>query len=122
MNFRRNRLALLLALPALALGACGGDSDEDQIKDIINDVSENAATICDKSTDRLLEETLGGSKEECEKQAKEAEESDTDGDVENIEVEVDGDKATAKFKDNDGDDNTVQFVKEDGDWKVDEIA
>jgi hypothetical protein len=118
----KRRIAVFLAVPTLALAACGGDSDEDQIKDIINDVSKNAETICDKSTDRLLEEQLGGSKEECEKQAKEAEEGDTDGDVENIDVEIDGDKATAKFKDNEGDDNTVDFVKEDGDWMIDKIA
>jgi hypothetical protein len=118
----RTRIALLLAIPTLALAACGGDSDEDQIKDIINGVSENAETICDKSTDRLLEEQLGGDKEECKKQAAEAEEGDADGDVKDLEVKVDGDKATATFTDNDGDDNTVDLVKEDGDWMIDKIA
>ena len=118
----KQRAALLLAIPAFALAACGGDSDEDKIKDIINEGSENPQTICDNATDKLLEQ-VGGSVDACKKAAKEAEEqegADTEK-PESIDVTVDGDKATAKFKDEDGD-NTVRFVKDGDDWKVDEVA
>ena len=118
----KTRLALLLTLPTLALGACGGDSDEDKIEKIINDGSENAASICENATDRLIKEQLGGTRKACETSASAAEEGDKDGDVKDLEVEVDGDKATAKFTDNDGDPNNVTFVKQDGDWKIDKIA
>lgn len=118
----KTRMALLLAVPTLALGACGGDSDEDKIKDIINDGSENAVSICENATDKLIKEQLGGTRESCEKQAEEAEKGDKDGDVKDLKVEVDGDKASANFTDNDGDANKVSFVKEDGDWKIDKIG
>ena len=116
----RTRLAVLLTVPALAFAACGGDSDEDKIKDIINDGSENAESICDHATQKVLAQ-VGGSVDECKKQAREAEKEDPDsGKPENIDVNVDGDKATAKFKDDDGD-NTVNFVKDGDDWKIDAI-
>ncbi|HEX8086867.1 MAG TPA: hypothetical protein VF529_21455 [Solirubrobacteraceae bacterium] len=119
MTPRRNLSALLLVVPALALATCGGDSDEDKIKDLINDVSANAEVICDNATDRFLKEQLGGDRDECKKQAKQAEQSDRDGDVDDLKVEIDGDNATATFTDNEGDDRTVELVKQDGDWKVD---
>lgn len=117
----KTRAALLLALPTLAFAACGGDSDEDKIKAIIEDGAKNAETICDNATDKLLKQ-VGGSADACKKAAKEAEKEDGGDEApENIDVSIDGDKATAKFKDEDGD-NTVRFVKEGDDWKVDEVA
>lgn len=113
----KTRIALLLAIPTLALAACGGDSDEDKIESIINDGSKNAETICENATDQLIKDQLGGTLEECKKAAAQSEESDSDEEVKDLKVEVDGDKATATFKDSDGD-NTVSFVKQDGDWKV----
>lgn len=115
----KTRAALLLAIPALALGACGGDSDEDKIKDIINQGSENPETICENATDKVLEQ-VGGSVDACKKAAGEADEGDNKK-PEDIDVTVDGDKATAKFKDEDGD-NTVRFVKEGDDWKIDAVS
>ncbi|HEX2086503.1 MAG TPA: hypothetical protein VHF89_12535 [Solirubrobacteraceae bacterium] len=112
----KGRMALLLAVPALALGACGGDSDEDEIKAIIEDGAENPSSICDNATKRVLDQ-LGGSEESCKKAAEGEEGSDKPDD---IDVEVDGEKATAKFKDEDGD-NTVRFVKEGDTWKVDAV-
>jgi hypothetical protein len=118
----KQRAALLLAIPAFALAACGGDSDEDKIKDIINDGSENPQTICDHATDKLLQQ-VGGSVDACKTAAKEAEE-DEGGDTDkpdSIDVSIDGDKATAKFEDKDGD-NTVQFVKDGDEWKIDAVS
>ena len=115
------RMAALLAVPALALGACGGESDEEKITAVIQDVARDAATICDHATDRILED-LGGSAEECRKQA-EANPDDSDEEIKtDIDVEVDGDKATAKFTDNDDVDQTVTFVKDGDDWLVDAVG
>ncbi|HEV2755841.1 MAG TPA: hypothetical protein VG318_08710 [Actinomycetota bacterium] len=116
----KSKAALLLAIPALAFSACGGDSDEDKIKQIIDDGTKDAASICDNSTDRFISD-LGVSREECRKAAAEEEKTDKDDGVEDLKIEVDGDKATARFKDEDGD-NTVEFVKEGDDWKVDSVS
>ena len=116
----RTRIALLLAVPTLALAACGGDSDEDKITKIVNDGNENAVTICENATDNFLKAnnlTL----EECKKQAAEAEKSDPDKEPENLKVEVDGDKATATFKDSEGNNRTIGLVKDGDDWKVDQV-
>ena len=118
------RLATLLAVPALALSlaACGGggDSDEDKIKSVIQDVARDAATICEHSTQKILD-NVGGSVEECKKQA-EANPDDSSEEVKGeIEVSVDGDKATARFTDNDGVEQNVSFVKDGDDWLVDAV-
>jgi hypothetical protein len=116
----KHRVALLLALPVLALGGCGGDSDEDKIKAIVNDGAEDPSTICDHMTKKLLDQ-VGGSVDACKKQAKQADDGNNEK-PDKIDVKVDGDKATAKFKGSDGDDNNVTFVKDGGDWKVDAVA
>ena len=115
------KLALLLAVPALALSACGGESDEDKIKAVIQDVSKNAATICEHASDKVLD-LVGGSVEECKKQA-EANPDDSNEEIKgDIEVTVDGGKATAKFTDNEDKQQNVQFVKDGDDWLVDSIG
>lgn len=108
-------LITLLAVPMLALGACGGDdgnSDKDTLTKIIKDGNSKPATVCDHLTDALLEQ-IGGA-EGC-KQAAAQQKPDDSTDITSL--EIDGDKATAKVKDDDGD-NTIQFVKQDGEWKV----
>lgn len=119
MHMRGRTLSLLLMTPALALGACGGgSSDSSTIKDIVKKVDANDSAICDYASKNLLKQ-LGGTKADCDKQARaygSKDSSKVDGDVS---VKVDGDTATATFKTTDGKDHTVGFVKEDGDWKVD---
>lgn len=115
----KRRVALLLAVPTLALAACGGDSDEDKIEKIINDGNTDATSICRNATDKFLK-TAFETREECEKAAAEQEKSDKDQKPEDLKIEVDGDKATATFKDADGS-NTVSFVKDGDDWKVDAV-
>ena len=115
----KRRIALLLAVPTLAFAACGGDSDEDKIEKIINDGSSDAASICRNATDKFVKSVFS-SREECEKAAAEAEKTDKDEEPSDIKIEVDGDKATATFKDGDGD-NKVSFVKDGDDWKVDAV-
>jgi hypothetical protein len=118
MHMRGRTLSLLLLTPALALGACGGGGSESDIKDIVKKVDANDSAICDYASKNLLKQ-LGGTKADCEKQARAYGSKDStkvDGDVN---VKVDGDTATATFKTTDKKDHTVGFVKEDGDWKVD---
>lgn len=108
------RFAVLLTIPALALGACGGDdisSDEDLISGIVEEVSTDPAAICDHlSADSLRQ--LGG-REECLRMG--ADERGSDASIDDL--QIDGDSASAEITDADGK-TTVRFVKEDGDWKV----
>jgi hypothetical protein len=112
-------VALCLAVPALLAAGCGGggDSDEDQIKDIINAVAQDPLAICDDLSDDSLQTLFKGGADDCRTSGEEANASDDAGDVDIQDVKVDGDTATAKFKASDGKDTTVQFTK-DGDDSV----
>jgi len=110
----RNRLALLLVTPALALSACGGSSDSDKISDIIKNGDKDPTTICDNASAKL-KALLGGDK--CKDAARAY--SNKSHVVGDIKVTVNGDKATATFKTSDGKTQHPSFIKEDGDWKVD---
>ena len=116
MTPTRRTLLLLLTTPMLALSACGG-SDEDDIKDIINEVSKDSSTICQNASKNLLKQ-LGGEKD-CEELARAYPDETTTEIKGDIDVTVDGDTATAKFTDNENKPQTVKFVKEDGEWKAD---
>src|SRR6188472_3305459 len=59
----RRVLPTLLAVPALALSACGS-SDEDKIKDIVKDVDKDATALCDNATEKLLV-SVGGTVDKC---------------------------------------------------------
>jgi hypothetical protein len=113
----RNIVVALCGATALALAACGGggDGDEDKIRDVVKDVDNNPASLCtDYGTDQLIQK-LGGEKT-CSAAAEQAAKQDpSKTTVES--VDVNGDKATAKLKDDTGN-STVTFVKEDGEWKV----
>jgi hypothetical protein len=118
MTTPRRALLLLALAPAFALGACGGSSDSDDIKDVIQDVAKNSATACDHASKKLLAQ-LGGDKAKCEAAAR-AYPDDKPGEVKgDIDVKVNGDTATADFTDNEGKKQHVSFVKEDGEWKID---
>ncbi len=101
----------LLASAAILLSACGGKSDEDQIRGIVEDGAKKPSTICDNLAAAPLK-TIGG-KDGCKKLADQ--QKATDASVES--VSVNGDKGSAKVKDKDGS-NDVKFVKEGGDWKI----
>jgi hypothetical protein len=103
----------LLALPVVLLAACGGASDSDQIRDIVEEGSSDPTSICANLTDQGLKD-LGG-EAACEKLAES--QDNTDPDVEINSIEVDGDTATAKVTGKDGA-QTIRFVREDGDWRV----
>src|SRR4051794_4097359 len=109
-------LALALVAPALALSACGGSgsSDKDQITDIVNEVAETPAALCDHLSTELMKSTFGGSVDKC-KEAGKAQKSDGEADIKSIDIS--GDNATVKLSDDAGD-NTVKFAKQDGEWVV----
>jgi hypothetical protein len=119
-------------LAAFALAACGGNGTSSADKDAITAAIIRAATsgdpaaCTDSQTLRFTEQTSGGAKgqaavKSCEKDAKNtaAEKIDV------TDVQVDGDKATAKGKATgsifDGQTVEVALVKENGRWKLDEF-
>lgn len=105
-------LALAFLGGALAVSACGSESDEDKIKNLVKEVDDNPTALCDNATKELLAQ-LGG-KAGCEQLAKSNKDT-SKSEVKN--VKVDGDNATATLKDDSGT-STVTFQKVDGDWKV----
>lgn len=100
-------------LCGLALAACGSDgesgaSDEDQVREIAEQLSGADPAACSKLTEDFLKEV--GGKEECEESAEVEEEKKPV--VED--VKVDGDTATAVVVDEDR--TTLNFVKEGDEW------
>lgn len=112
------RTIAALALTGLALGlvACGGESDEDQVKTVVNQLANTDEKVCDKATDKFLK-AVGGTKEQCKKSARE-DDGSTKPKVGKI--TVDGDKATAELS-ADGSKATFQLVKDGDDWKLDGV-
>jgi len=126
MRIHRRALALCLVVPALFVAACGsdddngggGNSDEDQITEIINSVAADPLVICEHLSDDDLQSLFNGGAEDCRKAGEEAGAEAGDGEVEIHSVEVDGDTAVAKFKDNEGE-QTVKFNRSGDTWFVD---
>lgn len=110
-------LATLLVVPALALAACGGSSDESKIKDLVKKVADDSTYACSHVTKHELSQ-LGGSKAACVKGLGSSPRGYIKGD---ISVKVNGDKATADFTAENGK-RHVGFVKQDGDWLIDSIS
>lgn len=111
-------LAVVLSA-ALAVGACGGDSaDEERIRAIIAEVAEDPSAICAHLPSEVVD-AIGG-REQCDALAVHAD--GERGDLSIEEVEVEGDVATATVTDDAGDEERIGFVREGGDWKVDEAA
>jgi hypothetical protein len=123
-------LTCLLIVSALALVACGsGDNDESQIEDVVvtSATSTDPANCKGLSTQQFMEQTTQseGSEavETCEEEASN-DEGASDATVAN--VEVDGLDASADVALSgggfDGQEVEVTLVKEDDQWKLDEIA
>jgi hypothetical protein len=113
----RRTLPLLLAVPGLALGACGGStSDSSKITDLIKKIDKDPAAACDNATKQLLTQ-LSNDPAKCKAAARGYPNSShiTGG----IKVSVSGDKATATFKTSSGQTEHPTFVKQNGKWLVD---
>ena len=116
-------LAVLTAL-ALALASCGGDddngggsNDEEQIRAAIEAFAANEDP-CDLMTDRFVEQTFE-SRETCQEESEESEGEDPT-EIEFEDIAIDGDEATANVK-ADGEDGTVSLLKEDDEWRIDNL-
>ena len=114
----RARLATLLVLAVpLGLAACG-KSDEDKVRDVLDQVNSSDPAVCSKLSDELLKGQFNGDKKRCEDQAKRV----TEKSLFTVEkVKVDGDEATGTVKANQGGRSRVLLKKEDGEWKVQTI-
>jgi len=117
--------ALIALLCAALLAACGSSSDEDQIRDVVQEFAEAAndkdvGAICGQVVSEAFED-----QEQCEKQADREGSIGDLGSVEDLEVseiKVDGDTATAQIKATVGgetDEGPGKFRKVDGEWKLD---
>jgi hypothetical protein len=109
--------ALVLLAASLGLGACG-KSDEDKVRDVLQEVNTSDPAVCSKLSDQLLKGQFNGDKKRCEAQAKKVNEKSL---FEVEKVKVSGDNATATVKAKQGGRSRVLFKKEDGDWKVQAI-
>lgn len=115
--------AAVLVTAAVALTACGGESDEEQIEEVVAEFADavkekDAAKLCATVVTEQIPEG-----EDCEEQVS-AEEFGSIGDVESIEVsdiKVDGNSATANVTATVGGEemeDEASFRKADGDWKL----
>jgi hypothetical protein len=128
MNRRLLLLSLLLVAAAFPLTGCGGgNSDEDQINDVITTVAttNNPSNCTELMTQRFLEQLEFTSGADAVKQCKSSgRESNADSvDVSNIEIE--GDTATADAAVTgaafDGQTIKLSLVKEGDQWKIDHL-
>lgn len=132
---KKPRLALLFALPAVALSlvfvACGGgESGEAKITTTIEmAATSNDPAVCGETqTLAFMEQTSGSSGKEaekaCEENAKHERHQPDSVNVTNVEVA--GEKATANADFHggnlDGQTLEVALVEEDGSWKLDEFT
>jgi hypothetical protein len=99
---------------ALALSACGGTSDKDQITNLIKDVGRNPKNLCTKyATPELLAQA--GGRDRCLQAA--GTPGAVDSQVQILSVNVTGSSASASVQSKTGH-NDVRFVKQNGSWKV----
>jgi len=119
----RPLVSTALVTTAVALTACGGDSDEDQIRSAVTDFTE---AVKDKDAGKLCSSVVTEripDGEKCEDQVS-GDEFESIGKLEDIKVtdiKVKGDTATAQVAATvDGKESKDEgtFKKVDGDWKL----
>lgn len=131
-HFRKHLLATMAVVLVLSLGACGGGSDEEDVRAASEDFvsafkGENWDEVCSLMTEKSkaqLEQASealdakGGCPGVWEKAAKFLP-PETEQQLDNFEVDtvkVNGDKATVSTTDASGE--PAQLIKEDGEWRV----
>jgi hypothetical protein len=110
-------LAVLAAMPGLVACGGGGDGDEDEVKEVVEQLAKSDPAVCDKMSARFLKQNFEGDKEQCKQRA---EQDKSDEKVEIEKTEIDGDRATvsAKIARQEG---RLKLVKDEGDWKLDDV-
>ena len=131
-RFRKHLPATLAVVLVLSLGACGGGSDEDDVRSASEDFvsafkDENWEEVCSlmtaKSRAQLEQagealQAKGGCPDVWEK-AKEFLPPETEKQLDNFEIDtvkVNGDTATVTTSDAKG--SPTQLIKEDGEWRI----
>ncbi|TMK41858.1 MAG: hypothetical protein E6G56_03840 [Actinobacteria bacterium] len=115
MSSTPRQLALALAgVTVLALSACGGTSDKDQIINLIRDVGKHPQSLCTKYATPALLAAAGG-QPRCLRAASAPDAVDTN--VQILSVNVTGSTASATVQGKTGRID-VKFIKENGSWKV----
>ena len=119
--------ALLCALVALALAACGGRDDEGDVRAVLERFGTATAekdfqTICDRVFAKALVEEVRQSVP-CELALKNSDLGDAEEPkLEILSVEVDGKQATAKVRtsaeNQETSEDTVRLVREQAGWRV----
>jgi hypothetical protein len=103
----------LVMAAALGPAACGGNSDEDDVKGLARQVANSDEKVCDHVTADFLK-AVGGTKEKCRQSARQA----TSRNKPKVgDVKVDGNKATAVLTEGKSK-ATLQLVKKHGDWQI----
>lgn len=113
-----------LLVVGFALGACGGDSEEDAVREAVEEFvaavrDGDGAAACELLTDEALE-TAGGAR--CERALGRIGDA-VAPEVEITDIRVQGDRATAEAGAAGGGEDEVRsqpldFVKEDDEWKI----
>lgn len=121
---RAGRLARLVVLALAALGAslavaaCGsGGSDQDKIRKVAENLANSAPAVCSQMSDTFLKRQFKD-KANCEKQARGSNERNA---FKVKTIKITGSKATAAVDARGGRKGVLAFVKQGGDWKLDDI-
>jgi hypothetical protein len=117
-------IVLVLAVSPSGLAACGGGgngkdqqvSDEAQIRAIVDLGNSKDPRICEKLTDKWMQNVVAGDREDCEQQV---EQSPKDA-IKVEEISVESGKATVTGQIQ-GDPGQLFLVKEGNEWKLDDI-
>jgi hypothetical protein len=124
---RLSRLALICLIGALALPGCGfggGQSDREQITDVVNKAfTDDDPKLCGQVLSQSFIKTFYGTVGKCEQNAAKGANADS---VDVLRLTVTGDTAKALIMASGGSASpkpvTLKLVKEDGDWKIDALV
>lgn len=122
-------LAALLLSAVFGLAACGGDNNEEEISNAVSEfiLSEDPRQFCGELITERFRDEVFDDLETCEKaQTRDEDDGEPPEEVTVSQIEIDGDKATAKATEvggeTDGASGEVELVKVDGAWRVDGLG